>query len=160
MKSSTSKTTDIEQAAENAAKLIADAVNQATGAIASAALDATKLLASNAADAARVVAVRVSDDHDLLIELKTRMEGLKDDIRELKDGYAVEINDHDGRLDKMEQWKSSLEGDNGMLSCIPKNSVRLTILELAKNKQDTMMYIGIGILTLLVSLMIYHIIGK
>jgi len=73
-----------------------------------------------------------SPDHDLLIELKTRMEALRDDIKDLKDGTTVKIADHE---------------------------VRLFSLENSKTKTNTLVSIGVGILTLLVGLLVYHVLG-
>lgn len=45
-------------------------------------------------------------DHDILIELKTRMEDLKTDIKELKDGTAAKISDHETRINELESTKT------------------------------------------------------
>ena len=83
--------------------------------------------------ATRVVNTKFDGDHDLLIELKTRMEGLKADIKELSDGTKTQISEHE---------------------------VRINILEDSKTKQTTLLSIGIGILSILVSLLIYHLLGQ
>ena len=72
-------------------------------------------------------------DHDILIEIKTKLEGLKADVQDLKDGTSRQITDHEQRLN---------------------------MLETSKTRQTTLLTIGTGILTLLVSLLIYHLIGK
>lgn len=135
---------EIDHARENARKLIADeaainvkiiadAVSDATKLIASANESAIKLLAANAAEAAKVLAVRGTDDHDLLVKLGTafdiRMEALEKSIKDLKDSNAAIIKDHDSRLDKLESWSATLEGENGALAKIPKSCDRLTSLE-------------------------------
>jgi len=71
-------------------------------------------------------------DHDLLIVLKTKMEDLKQDIRDLKDGTSARITNHEARL---------------------------TSLEVSKTRQNTAMGIGIAILTTLVGLLSYHLAG-
>lgn len=77
--------------AADAVNVIAAAAEKATQAIADAALNATKLLAQQTADATKVANTKSSFDHDLLIELKTKMDDLKTDIKELKDGTAERI---------------------------------------------------------------------
>lgn len=66
-------------------KELANAVEEAKHAIANAALEAAKVIASSASEASKVANVTSSLDHDLLVELKTKMIGLKDDIKDLKD---------------------------------------------------------------------------
>lgn len=87
----------LADAANDAVRLIAEATGKATAAIASAAQDAVKLLASDASTAAKVVADKAdvahsgNCDHDLLVILDTKMEGLKCDIKDLKDGTSRRI---------------------------------------------------------------------
>jgi len=88
----------LADAANDAVRLIAEATGKATAAIASAAQDAVKLLASDASQAAKVVADKADNighsgnrDHDLLVILDTKMEGLKCDIKDLKDGTSRRI---------------------------------------------------------------------
>jgi len=38
------------------------------------------------------------NDHDLIIRLDTKLDDLKTDIKELKDGTAMKIEDHEARL--------------------------------------------------------------
>ena len=72
-------------------------------------------------------------DHDLIVELTVEMKNVRQDIKDLKDGVKTSIADHETRINKLE---TSLVNLNTLLS------------------------IGIGILTLLTSLLIYHIMGK
>lgn len=131
----------IAQATETAAKTLGNATDKATSIIASAALEASKLLASAALEASKLIAsnaaeaVKVSNkqngnDHDLLIRLETKMEGLKSDIRDLKDGTNNKIADHEKRLGALES---------------------------SKTRQNTLMSIGIGLLSLLVGLLLFHL---
>ena len=73
-----------------------------------------------------------SIDHDLLIELKTRMEAIRDDIKDLKDGTTVKIADHENRIFS---------------------------LETSKTKQQTLTSIAIGLLSVLTAMLIYHMFG-
>lgn len=43
-------------------------------------------------------------DHDLLIELRTEMRGLRDEVRKLNDGNAEKIADHETRLRRIERY--------------------------------------------------------
>ena len=121
---------DLVIAAQEATQVIAVAAEKATNAIASAALDATKLLSINAQEATKVALEKNCSDHDLLIELKTKMDSLKDDIKDLKDGTTIKIEDHETRIGKLESTNTFLR---------------------------TMLTVGIGILATLSGLLIYHI---
>ena len=79
------------------------AAEQAVAVIASAAEAASKVIASSAEEAVKVVNTQNSLDHDLLIRIETRMESLRTDIRELKDGTTTQIDDHEKRLQKIEK---------------------------------------------------------
>ena len=45
-----------------------------------------------------------SGDHDLLITLDTKVDALKDDIRNINDGTTKTLNDHEIRLRYLESW--------------------------------------------------------
>ena len=120
----------IADAADKAVELLASAADKATTAIASAAKNASELLASNASEAIKVSNKQNGDDHDLLIRLETKMEGLRADIQDLKTGTNDRISDHEKRL---------------------------IALESSKTRQNTMMSIGIGLLSLLVGLLLFHL---
>lgn len=45
----------------------------------------------------------ISPDHDLLIELRTEMRGMRDDMKGLRDDTKVTITDHESRIRKVEQ---------------------------------------------------------
>ena len=109
---------------------IAQMASAAVKVIADAAAEATRVVSTAAAESARILNVKGPVDHDLLIELKTRMEGLKSDIKDLKDGTSTQLAQHESRL---------------------------TMLESSRTKQNVTMSIGIGLLSILVGLLIYHI---
>lgn len=50
------------------------------------------------------------NDHDLLIELRTEMKGLRADVRDLKDGTSVTLNDHENRLRHVESQGNRIIG--------------------------------------------------
>ncbi len=123
---------DINSAASEAVKVISEAAGQATKSIAAAALEATKLLALNAAEAAKVTNSKGADDHDSITtligtvgNLNTRLgekfDELKADIKDLKDGTATKIADHETRIStntsqiqitqtQLKTWGSALGG--------------------------------------------------
>ena len=83
-------------------------------------------------------------DHDAIVGLvastfafhttvSEKFAELKIDIRDLRDGISVRIADHETRLNK---------------------------LETSRGNQTILISIGIGLLALLASLLIYHIMGK
>jgi hypothetical protein len=116
---------------EDAAKIALDVVSKASE-------EAAKVIANSASEAVKVISAKnlenydkSSKDHDILIELKTKMEDLKIDIKEIKDGTSAKINNHDERICK---------------------------LETSKTRQNVMMSIGIAILSLLTTIMIYHLV--
>lgn len=78
----------IAAAVKEALAVIATAAREAAQLVASDVRDATRLLANNAADAAKVTNAKGADDHDLLIELKTKIEGLITDIKDYKNEKA------------------------------------------------------------------------
>lgn len=129
----TKQDTQIKSAASDAVKVISDAAQKATEVISTAALNASKLLASNAAEAVKVSSVKDGNDHDLLQRLDQKVDSLKDDIKDLKDGTSSKIADHEVRINTLET-----------------NNTRTTVL----------LSIGIGILGILVSLLIWHLVGK
>lgn len=71
---------------------IAQAASDATKIIAQAALDAGKVVSVATAEAVRVREEKGAGDHDLLVELKVKMEDLKTDIADLKDGSERRIS--------------------------------------------------------------------
>lgn len=69
--------------------------------IANAAEEARRVISNAAAEALRVINATTlggGGDHDLIIRLDTKMDDLKADIKELKDGTAIKIDKHEERL--------------------------------------------------------------
>ena len=54
-------------------------------------------------------------DHDLLIELRTEMRGVRDDIKDLKDNTAGRLNDHEARLRQLEEQKDRWLGKQSVI---------------------------------------------
>ena len=86
---------EIDEAAKRAAKLIIETA-------ATSASAAAKLISDAAAIAVDVVKTKDGGDHDLLIKLNTLMEGLKEDIKDLKSGTSLNIEDHERRIGGLE----------------------------------------------------------
>ena len=130
----TPRPTSINKDAAAAIQLLTDASNKQLQLIADAALNATKLLAVQAQDAEKVKNIKGVDDHDFLLtfsaEVKTKLDAISNDIKELKDGTAIKIADHE---------------------------LRLTSLETEKTKTTTMIVIAGAILTFLVGLLVFHL---
>lgn len=112
---------DIRMAAAEAVKVIAKAANEAS-----------QVVAKAAQVSVGVLDLKSAVDHDLLIELKTRMDGLKDDIKDLKDGTSMQIQDHEKRIFD---------------------------LETSKSKQGVFITIGIVIIGFLISMVVTHLFG-
>lgn len=94
-RNSTSKAKwEIEHAAQEAVKVIAQAAGDAAKVVASAAAEAIKI--SNAKNA------EGNNDHDLIIKLDVKLDSLKDDISKLGDGTAKTISDHEDRIRTVE----------------------------------------------------------
>lgn len=92
----------IKGAAAEAVKVIATAAGEATKVVANAAAESAKILSQMSA--------KNSNDHDLIIQLDTKMDGLKDDIKMLNDGTNNKISDHEARIRKNEAIISRIIG--------------------------------------------------
>lgn len=79
------KQQEIADKAAEAIKLLTDASNSQLKIVVDAALNATKLLAQQALDASKLANAKGTEDHDLLIELKTEMKGIKEAVDKLLD---------------------------------------------------------------------------
>lgn len=78
------------------------AAKEAVKVIADASAAAAKVIAEAASEALKVTNVKNSYDHDLLVELKSKLEDLKVDIADLKSGTSSQIGDHESRLRLLE----------------------------------------------------------
>jgi uncharacterized protein YycO len=112
--------------------------------IAQAAEEALKVIANAAAEALKVTNLATGSDHDTITKLVEAVSNIdkkftdkflevREDIKKISDGTSKQIDDHE---------------------------VRINSLETSKTKQNTTMAIGIGILSLLVTLLIWHLTGK
>jgi hypothetical protein len=91
-----------------------------------------------------------NDDHDLLIELRTEMQGIRKDIKDLKDGTTERItkleNDKADKKDFEELYtKVNTDGEN-----------RIRALEASKSLYMTSMLIYTAVGVTMIGLIIYH----
>ena len=79
------------------------AASEAVRVIANAAGEAAKVVAAAAGEAVKVANIKGSEDHDLLIKLSEQIRRLSADVKDLKDGTSQKIVDleHD-KADKKE----------------------------------------------------------
>jgi hypothetical protein len=89
---------EIERSTEEAVKAISAAAGEAVKTITSAAGEARTVVSADVAEAAKVLANKNNDgtsDHDFLLtfsaEVKTKLNAISDDIKELKDGTSTRI---------------------------------------------------------------------
>lgn len=59
-------------------------------------------------------------DHDLLIELRTEVRGMRGDIKDLSDNSTLKIADHEVRLRRVEQWGAIAIGGLAVLEIVFK----------------------------------------
>lgn len=52
--------------------------------------------------------VNPNNDHDLLIELRTEMRGLRDDMKAIRDGFSEVQKDHENRIRSVEKSTENL----------------------------------------------------
>jgi hypothetical protein len=89
-------------------------------------------------------------DHDLLIELRTEMQNVRNDIRDLKDGTATRIKClEDNKVDLKDFKEIQKKLDEDM-------EVRLRKLEESKSIYYTSMLIYTAVGVTMIGLIIYH----
>lgn len=103
---------DIEHSVVEAVRVISQAADTAAVRLASAVNEATRVVANAASEAIKVSSARTADDHDLLIKIDTQVKGLKDDIKDLKDGTSIKIAEHEKRIACLELAQSLTSGTN------------------------------------------------
>lgn len=94
-------------AVEIAKKKLQVEVDRALDVISNAKQKAAHDLAIAAADALKVTNIKGSDDHDLLIELRTLMTVLQLAVADIKNGTSAQIADHETRLKDVEKKVSN-----------------------------------------------------
>jgi len=132
--------TDIESAAAEAVRVIS-----------AAAAEAARVVANAASEAVKVANVKGSEDHDLLIEMRTRLERLSEDIRELKDGTSKRIQD-------LENYKANKKDFEELKNDVYVNiESRIRCLENKTANYTITLSLFVVAVTSLIGLVIYHI---
>jgi hypothetical protein len=116
--------TDMEQ--------IEKAAAEAVRVIAASAENASHVIAMAAAEALKVANVQSSNDHDLLIKLGEKMEGLKSDIKDIKNDSACKIADHEIRVKKIENRMSALWIMVGIYTAVGATMIGLLLFHISK----------------------------
>ena len=134
---------DLKDAASSAVRIIADAASQAA-----------KVVSDAAAVSVKVLHEKNADDHDLLIELKTGMGYIRDDIKDLTSGITIKIEQLEkGKADREEFIK--LEGEI--------HGVREKRMRSLEDKYNNMV-VAMGLYSLavaaMIALIVYHILQK
>jgi hypothetical protein len=94
------------------------------------------------------------NDHDLLIELRTEVQNIRNDIKELKDGVAVRI----AILEKDKADKKVVE--ELQIKVNDDMEIRVRSLENSKSNYYTMTIIYAGIGATMIGLILYHLFQK
>ena len=66
-----------------------------------------------------------SQDHDLLIELRTEMRGVREDIKDIKDGTADKLLDHETRIRTLEKQNDRWFGKQSVVATLVASAVAL-----------------------------------
>ena len=91
-----------------------------------------------------------NDDHDLLIELRTEMQGIRKDIKDLKDGTTE-------RISKLENDKANKKDFEELYTKVNTDvENRIRALEAAKSFYLTSMVIYTAVGLTMTSLILYH----
>ena len=128
MKSKTTTTVETD----SVIKSITQATEEARHVLAQEAADAKKVINEATAEACKIKNTKQDGDHDLIVELRVRMEDLKNAIQALTDGTAKKIDDHEKRI-------LDLEGSKVYI--------------------NVMLTVGSALLVLLSGLIFFHIFG-
>lgn len=133
-------------ASDTAITKIGAAADMASNKIANDALKATDVVANNAANAAKITNIKGAEDHDLLIELRTNMQELRTDVKNLKNGNVP--------MKDFEELKLKFDIKND------KQDAKIEALETkTANYTITMVLYSIAV-AFMIGLTIYHIISK
>ena len=140
MKATSQAKLDIEHAASEAIRAVASAASETARIIAQAAGEATKVVAVNAAENAKISFVKNSEDHDTITAL------------------VVSVKNLDTKFDeKFKDLKSDIQLiTSGTATQLAGQEIRINTLEKKDGNKAILLSIGIGMLTLLSSLIIFH----
>jgi hypothetical protein len=96
-----------------------------------------------------IPAISYTGDHDLLQRIDTKVDRVINDVAKIDGNYS-------GRIDKLESDKLGKTEFEEFKKITNDNVV---ILQTTKNSQTLLLSIGIGLLVLLTSMLIYHLFG-
>ena len=161
----------INSSADNAISKISKAAEVASDKLANDALKATDVVANNAATALKVSSVTTGNDHDLLIRLEEGIKvlsqnmiqvklELKEDIKEIKEGTSVKIENNRVKTDEITLRVTRITTDVDGLKLItsPINSTIVLLEKIASNNQ-LLIKIGGAWLFLMTSIVVFHLFG-
>jgi ABC-type transport system involved in Fe-S cluster assembly fused permease/ATPase subunit len=140
---------ELRQASEDAVRLIADAASLAA-----------KVVLEAAAVAVKVVNAKDAEDHDLLIELKTIMDYVRSDIRDLTNGLSSKISE----LEKNKVDKKDFEDLKNEIHTVREDRVKkledgyAQVIILMNNVKNTNKWFIAAAGALFLALL-YHIFG-
>ena len=146
---------------EDALKSINSAAVLAADKIAIDAANAVKVLAEAATTSTKMLQEKNSGDHDLLIELKTRMEGLKGDIKELSSGVGtrlVTLERDKADIKELLELKKEFENLKIEVHTVREERIRKLEEKVATFMITMGIFITIG--GTMIGLIIYHILQK
>jgi hypothetical protein len=90
-------------------------------------------------------------DHDLLIELRTEVQNIRNDIKDLKDGTTM-------RIKYLEENKADKKDVDALLKKVNDDlDTRVRVLEESKGNYFTAMIIYTAVGVTMISLILYHI---
>lgn len=99
---------EIGLAASIATRAIAEAAQSAVKAVTEAAQSASILVIHNAEETAKTLGAQRGTDHDAIVRISEKIDSLKEDVRDLKDGTAK-------RIDNLERDKQNLKDSYSIL---------------------------------------------
>jgi alanyl-tRNA synthetase len=83
---------DLGVAASIATQAIANAAREAVRTVSEAAAQASRLVVHNAEETSRTLNTQRSSDHDAIVRISEKIDSLKADVKELKDGTSKRID--------------------------------------------------------------------
>lgn len=128
---------EIANDALTAKSLIAQEAEAGLQVVNRAAAEQVKVIANAVAEALKTSGTQGSGDHDLVIKLGEKMDGIKEDIKELKDGTSLKI--------------AKLELD------VAAQLVMINMLKESKKTTAVLLTIGSTLLGILLWMVAYHV---
>jgi hypothetical protein len=67
------------------------------------------------------------NDHDLLVELRTEMRGVREDIKGLSEGTSEKISDHETRLRALEKDGNRWFGKQSIIGALAAGAISIVV---------------------------------